>query len=53
MLGVMELARSETFIVDPQVRTAKHYREVEPGSHSKHVLADINALQAAARPATH
>ena len=52
VLGVMELARRETFIVDPQGRIAKHYREVEPGSHSKQVLADIKALQAAARPAT-
>jgi len=52
MLGVMELARRETFIVDPQGRIAKHYREVEPGSHSKQVLADVKALQAAGRPAT-
>lgn len=51
MLGVMELARRETFIVDPQGRIAKHYREVQPGSHSRQVLADIKALQAAARPA--
>jgi peroxiredoxin Q/BCP len=51
MLGVMELARRETFIVDPQGRIAKHYREVDPGSHSKQVLADIKALQAKVRPA--
>jgi peroxiredoxin Q/BCP len=47
MLGVMELARRETFIVDPQGRIAKHYREVDAGSHSKQVLADLKALQAA------
>jgi thioredoxin-dependent peroxiredoxin len=51
MLGVMELARRETFIVDPQGRIAKHYREVDPGSHSRQVLADIKALQAKASPA--
>jgi peroxiredoxin Q/BCP len=51
MLGVMELARRETFIVDPQGRVAKHYREVDPGSHSRQVLADIKALQAAGSPA--
>lgn len=51
MLGVMELARRETYIVDPQGRIAKHYREVEPGSHSKQVLADLKSLQAATRPA--
>jgi peroxiredoxin Q/BCP len=53
MLGVMELARRETFIVDPQGRVAKHYREVDPGSHSKQVLGDIKSLQAATRTATH
>ena len=55
MLGLMELARRETFIVDPQGRVAKHYREVQPGSHSKQVLADLKVLQApgAARPASH
>ena len=51
MLGVMELARRETFIVDPLGRIAKHYREVDPGSHSKQVLADIKTLQATPRPA--
>jgi peroxiredoxin Q/BCP len=51
MLGLMELARRETFIVDPQGRIAKHYREVDPGSHSKQVIADLKALQAAAHPA--
>jgi peroxiredoxin Q/BCP len=50
MLGVMDLARRETFIVDPQGRVAKHYREVEPGSHWKQALADLKALQAEARP---
>lgn len=49
MLGLMELARRETFIVDPQGRVAKHYREVDPGSHSKQVLADLKALQAPAK----
>jgi peroxiredoxin Q/BCP len=50
-LGLMDLARRETFIVDPQGRIAKHYREVDPDSHSKQVLVDLKALQAAARPA--
>ena len=48
MLGLMELARRETFIVDPQGRVAKHYREVDPGSHSKQVLADLKVLQSPA-----
>ena len=53
MLGLMELARRETFIVDPQGRVAKHYREVDPGSHSKQVIADLKALQAQAHQAGH
>jgi thioredoxin-dependent peroxiredoxin len=45
-LGLMELARRETFIVDRQGRIAKHYPDVNPGQHSKQVLADLKALQA-------
>ena len=53
MLGLMELARRETFIVDPRGRIAKHYREVDPGSHSKQVLADLKGLQGQTKdPAT-
>jgi peroxiredoxin Q/BCP len=49
-LGLMELARRETFIVDPQGTIVKHYREVDPNAHSKQVLADLKALQAAGHP---
>jgi len=45
-LGLLELARRETFIVDPEGRIAKHYRDVDPERHSKQVLADLKALQA-------
>jgi peroxiredoxin Q/BCP len=48
-LGLMELARRETFIIDPQGVIVKHYRDVEPDRHAKQVLADLKALQAAAR----
>jgi peroxiredoxin Q/BCP len=51
-LGLMELARRETFIVDPQGIVVKHYQNVDPAGHSKQVLADLKALQAQARPAT-
>jgi len=50
-LGIMELARRETFIVDPQGIIVKHYQSVDPDTHSKQVLADLKALQARARPA--
>jgi thioredoxin-dependent peroxiredoxin len=49
-LGLMELARRETFIVNPQGRIAKHYRDVHPEQHSKQVLADLKALQAHQAP---
>jgi peroxiredoxin Q/BCP len=47
-MGVMEMARRDTFIIDPQGRVAKHYESVNPEGHSQIVLADIKALKAAA-----
>ena len=49
-LGLMELARRETFIIDPQGLIVKHYRDVDPDKHSRQVLADLRTLQAGARP---
>jgi peroxiredoxin Q/BCP len=46
-MGVMEMARRDTFIIDPQGRIAKHYESVNPEGHSAVVLADIKALKAA------
>ena len=46
-MGVMEMARRDTFIIDPQGRVAKHYESVDPDGHSKLVLDDLKALQAA------
>jgi peroxiredoxin Q/BCP len=47
-MGVMEMARRDTFIIDPQGRIAKHYESVKPDGHSAIVLADIKALKAKA-----
>ncbi len=44
-MGIMEVARRETFLIDPQGRVAKHYPSVSPKGHSEAVLADIKALQ--------
>jgi len=44
-LGIIELARRETFIIDPQGRIAKHYQNVNAKGHSQLVLADLKALQ--------
>jgi peroxiredoxin Q/BCP len=42
------LAHRETFIVDPKGHIAKHYKDVDPRTHSGQVQADLAALQAAA-----
>ena len=46
-MGVMEMARRDTFLIDPDGKVAKHYEAVEPEGHSQVVLDDIKALKAA------
>ena len=48
-LGVSELARRDTFIIDPQGRVAKHYVKVDPKGHSELVLTELRQL--AGKPA--
>ena len=45
-LGLFELARRETFVIDPQGRIARHYGDVDPKGHSQRVLHDLKQLQA-------
>jgi peroxiredoxin Q/BCP len=45
-MGVLELARRDTFLINPQGKIAKHYESVDPEGHTKVVLADIKALKA-------
>ncbi|MGE0582500.1 MAG: peroxiredoxin [Steroidobacteraceae bacterium] len=49
LMGVLEVARRDTFIIDPQGRIAKHYEKVDPKGHSQFVLAELKALKAAAK----
>ena len=42
----MRVAKRETFLIDPAGRLAKHYKDVNPSTHSKEVLADLALLQA-------
>jgi peroxiredoxin Q/BCP len=49
-MPMMEMAHRETFIIDPQGRIAKRYETVDPDGHSKVVLDDLKALQAAYKP---
>jgi len=48
-MGMMELARRDTFIIDPQGKVAKHYMKVDPKGHSEMVLAELKALGATPR----
>jgi thioredoxin-dependent peroxiredoxin len=45
VMGLMEIAARETFIIDPQGRIAKHYSSVDPKGHSQAVLADLKVLE--------
>lgn len=43
-MGTLEMARRDTFIIDPQGNVAKHYVSVDPKGHSELVLADLRQL---------
>jgi len=51
MLGLFELARRDTFIIDPAGRIARHWVSVDPQGHSALVLNELVALQAQAAAA--
>ena len=42
-LGVMKLAKRQSFLIGPDGKIAKHYDKVDPTAHSKEVLADLKA----------
>ena len=44
-LGVMKLAKRETFLIRPDGTIAKHYAKVDPDTHSQEILADLERLQ--------
>lgn len=39
------MAKRQTFLIDPQGNIALHYEQVDPATHSKQVLADLESLQ--------
>ncbi len=45
-LGTSELARRDTFLIDPEGKVVRHYEDVNPKGHSQLVLKDIKELQA-------
>ncbi len=44
----LKFARRHTFLINPQGNIAKVYREVDPVTHSREIIADLKALQAVA-----
>ena len=44
-LGPFSMARRNTFIIDPEGRVAKIYREVDPNTHSTQIISDLKDLQ--------
>jgi peroxiredoxin Q/BCP len=44
-LGAMELAKRDTFLIDPEGRVVKRYSDVDPKGHSQIVLNDIRELK--------
>jgi peroxiredoxin Q/BCP len=43
--GLVEIARRDTFRIDPQGRIVRHYESVDPETNSVIVLEDIKALK--------
>ncbi|MCK5895876.1 MAG: peroxiredoxin, partial [Cocleimonas sp.] len=44
-LFVFKLAKRHSFIIDPQGKIAKIYRNVSPKAHVKEILEDLQVLQ--------
>lgn len=44
-LGPFKLAKRHTFVINPDNRIAKVYRNVQPKTHSDQVIADLEALR--------
>lgn len=41
----LTVAKRETFLIDPQGFVVKHYKQVDPESHSQQILNDLAELQ--------
>lgn len=47
--GTMTVAKRHTFLIAPDGSVAKHYSKVNPSTHSKEVLADLEGLMGPAQ----
>jgi thioredoxin-dependent peroxiredoxin len=43
-LGTVQLAKRDTFLIDPEGKIVRHYADVDPKGHSQVVLKDIKDL---------
>jgi peroxiredoxin Q/BCP len=43
--GGMEIANRESFLIDPDGVLVKHYRQVDPETHTQDVIADLKRLR--------
>lgn len=50
-LGPLKFAKRHSFIIDPDGRVAKIYRHVDAKTHSRQIIADLQALGAGAQDA--
>jgi peroxiredoxin Q/BCP len=48
-LAFVRFAKRHSFIIDPQGKIAKIYRQVRPETHSQEVIEDLKALQRSGR----
>ena len=44
-LGITKLARRQSFLIAPDGTIAIHYEKVDPDTHSKEILADLDGLR--------
>ena len=47
-LGVVKIAKRNTFLIDPAGKIAKAYTSVDPVKHSSEILAELDILQKSA-----
>jgi peroxiredoxin Q/BCP len=43
-LGITKLAKRQSFLIAPDGTIARHYEKVDPDTHSKEILADLDLL---------
>lgn len=48
-LGVVKFAKRQSFLIAPDGTIARHYAKVDPDTHSKEILTDLDALRSEKR----